>query len=159
MLKRELYYQVAHAHLQEQGQRNRDFDLKVAGCLGIATTITGMSAILLNGFLNSSSREITTLSLVFIVLSALVYICTLSCALQAMKPRKWRFDPDLSKFAAYLPGYEDEAFVQWAGDQFKNAAEFNSKILARKAWFLMASFGFTLSLSILLIVLVLTLRV
>ena len=118
-----------------------------------------MGAILLNGFLNSSGREMATLSLVFIALSALASICTLGCGLLVMKLRDWRLDPDLSKFAAYLPGYEDEAFVQWAGDQFKNAAEFNSKILARKAWFLMASFGFTLSLSILLIVLVLTLRV
>ena len=79
MLKAELYYHVAHAHRQEQDQRNRDFDLKAAGSLGIATTITGMGAILLNGFLNSSSREMTTLSLVFIALSALVYICTLGC--------------------------------------------------------------------------------
>lgn len=43
MLKGELYYHVAHAHQQEQEQRNRDFDLKAAGCLGIATTITGIS--------------------------------------------------------------------------------------------------------------------
>ena len=120
MLKGELYYHVAHAHLQEQDQRNRDFDLKAAGCLGIATTITGMGAILLNGFLNNSSREMTTLSLVFIALSALVYICTLGCGLLVMRLREWRFDPDLSKFAAYLPDYGDEAFVEWAGDQFKN---------------------------------------
>ena len=141
MLKGELYYHVTHAHLQEQEQRNRDFDLKAAGCLGIATTITGMGAILLNGFLNSSSREMATLSLVFIALSALVYICTLGCGLLVMKLRDWRLDPDLSKFAAYLPDYDDDAFVEWAGDQFKNAAESNSKVLDRKAWFLMASFG------------------
>ena len=159
MLKGELYYHVAHAHLQEQDQRNRDFDLKAAGCLGIATTITGMGAILLNGFLNNSNREMATLSLVFIVLSALVYICTLSCGLLVMKLRKWRFDPDLSKFAAYLPDYDDEAFVEWAGDQFKNSAECNSKVLAQKAKFLMASFLLTLSLPILLFALGLTLGV
>jgi uncharacterized SAM-binding protein YcdF (DUF218 family) len=159
MLKGELYYHVAHAHLQEQDQRNRDFDLKAAGCLGIATTITGMGAILLNGFLNNSSREMTTLSLVFIALSALVYICTLACGLLVMRLREWRFDPDLSKFAAYLPDYDDEAFVEWAGDQFKNSAESNSKVLARKARFLMASFLLTLSLPILLFALVLTLGV
>ena len=85
MLKGELYYHVAYAHLQEQEQRNRDFDLKAAGCLGIATTITGMGAILLNGFLNSSGREMSTLSIVFIALSALVYICTLGCGLLVMK--------------------------------------------------------------------------
>ena len=157
MLKGELYYHVAHAHLQEQDHRNRDFDLKAAGCLGIATTITGMGAILLNGFLNNSSREMTTLSLVFIALSALVYICTLGCGLLVMRLREWRFDPDLSKFAAYLPDYDDEAFVEWAGDQFKNSAESNSKVLARKARFLMASFLLTLSLPILLFALVLTL--
>ena len=150
-------YHVAHAHLQEQDHRNRDFDLKAAGCLGIATTITGMGAILLNGFLNNSSREMTTLSLVFIALSALVYICTLGCGLLVMRLREWRFDPDLSKFAAYLPDYDDEAFVEWAGDQFKNSAESNSKVLARKARFLMASFLLTLSLPILLFALVLTL--
>ncbi len=156
MLKGELYYRVAHAHRQEQDHRNRDFDLKAAGCLGIATTITGMGAILLNGFLNNSNMEMTTLSLVFIALSALVYICTLGCGLLAMRPREWRFDPDLSKFAAYLPDYDDEAFVEWAGDQFKNSAESNSKILARKAQFLMVSFLLTLSLPILLFALVLT---
>ena len=159
MLKAELYYHVAHAHRQEQDQRNRDFDLKAAGSLGIATTITGMGAILLNGFLNSSSREMTTLSLVFIALSALVYICTLGCGLLAMRLREWRFDPDLSKFAAYLPDYGDEAFVEWAGDQFKNSAESNSKVLARKGQFLMASFLLPLSLPILLFALVLTLEV
>ena len=159
MLKRELYYHVTHAHLQEQEQRNRDFDLKAAGCLGIATTITGMGAILLNGFMNSSSREMPTLALVFIALSALVYICTLGCGLLVMKLRDWRLDPDLSKFAAYLPDYDDDAFVEWAGDQFKNAAESNSKVLDRKAWFLMASFGLTLSLPIFLFALVLTLGV
>ena len=159
MLKGELYYHVAHAHQQEQEQRNRDFDLKAAGCLGIATTITGMGAILLNGFLNSSSREMTTLSLVFIALSALVYICTLGCGLLVMKLREWPLDPDLSKFAAYLPDYDDDAFVEWAGHQFKNAAESNSKVLARKARFLMASFGLTLSLPILLFALVFTLGV
>ena len=159
MLKEELYYHVAHAHLQEQEQRNRDFDLKAAGCLGIATTITAMGAILLNGFLNSSSREMATLSLVIIALSALVYICTLGCGLLVMRLREWRLDPDLSKFAEYLPDYDDDAFVEWAGDQFKNAAEFNSKVLARKAWFLMASFWLTLSLPIFLFALVLTLGV
>ena len=159
MLKGELYYHVAYAHLQEQEQRNRDFDLKAAGCLGIATTITGMGAILLNGFLNSSGREMATLSLVFIALSALVYICTLGCGLLVMKLRDWRLDPDLSKFAAHLPNYDDDAFVEWAGDQFKNAAEANSKVLARKAWFLMASFWLTLSLPIFLFALVLTLGV
>ena len=90
MLKAELYYHVAHAHRQEQDQRNRDFDLKAAGSLGIATTITGMGAILLNGFLNSSSREMTTLSLVFIALSALVYICTLGVC---PRIRSWRRKP------------------------------------------------------------------
>ena len=159
MLKEELYYHVAHAHQQEQEQRNRGFDLKAAGCLGIATTITGMGAILLNAFLNSSSREMTTLSLVFIALSALVYICTLGCGLLVMKLRDWRLDPDLSKFAAHLANYDDDAFVEWAGDQFKNAAESNSKVLARKARFLMASFGLTFSLPILLFALVLTLGV
>ena len=159
MLKGELYYHVAHAHRQEQDHRNRDFDLKAAGCLGIATTITSMGAILLNGFLNNSNREMTTLSLVFIALSALVYICTLGCGLLVMRLREWRFDPDLSKFAAYLPDYDDEAFVEWAGDQFKNSAKSNSKILARKAQFLMASFLLTLSLPILLFALVLTLGV
>ena len=144
---------------QEQQQWNRDLDLKAAGCLGIATTITGMGAILLNGFLNSSGREMATLSLVFIVLSALVYLCTLGCGLLVMKLRDWRLDPDLSKFAAYLPDHDDDAFVEWAGDQFKNAAEFNSKVLARKARFLMASFCFTFSLPILLFALVLTLGV
>ena len=161
MLKGELYYHVAHAHGQEQEQRNRDFDLKAAGCLAIATTITGMGAILLNGILNSSSREMTTLSVVVMSLSALVYICTLGCGLLVMKLRDWRLDPDLSEFAAYLhlPDYDDDAFVEWAGDQFKNAAESNSKVLARKARFLMASFGFTLFLPILLFALVLTLGV
>ena len=159
MLKEELYYHVAHAHQQEQEQRNRDFDLKAAGCLGIATTITSMGAILLNGFLNSSGREMATLSLVFIALSALVSICTLGCGLLVMKLRDWRLDPDPSKFAAYLPDYDDDAFVGWAGDQFKNAAESNSKVLARKARLLMASFGLTLSLPILLFALVLTLEV
>ena len=159
MLKEELYYHVAHAHQQEQEQRNRDFDLKAAGCLGIATTITAMGAILLNGFLNSSSREMATLSLVIIALSALVYICTLGCGLLVMRLREWRLDPDLSKFAEYLPDYDDDAFVEWAGDQFKNAAESNSKVLARKARFLMASFWLTLSLPILLFALVLTLGV
>ena len=157
MLKGDLYYRVAHAHRQEQDHRNRDFDLKAVGCLGIATTITGTGAILLNGFLNNSNREMTTLSLVFIVLIALVYICILSCSLLVMKLRKWRFDPDLSKFAAYLPDYDDEAFVEWAGDQFKNSAECNSKALAQKAQFLMVSFLLTLSLPILLFVLVFTL--
>ena len=158
MLKEELYYHVTHAHLLEQEQRNRDFDLKAAGCLGIATTITAMGAILLNGFLNSSSREMATLSLVIIALSALVYFCTLVCGLLVMRLRDWRLDPDLSKFAEFLPDYDDDAaFVEWAGDQFKNAAECNSKVLARKARFLMASFWLTLSLPIFLFALVLTL--
>ena len=159
MLKEELYYHVTHAHQQEQQQRNRDFDLKAAGCLGIATTIAGIGAILLNGFLNSSGGEMSTLSLVFIVLSALVYICTLGCGLLVMILRDWRLDPDLSDFAAHLPNYDDDAFVEWAGDQFKNAAEPNSKVLARKARFLMASFGLTFFLPFLLFALVLTLGV
>ena len=154
MNKVDVYYQVAAGHRLEQEQRNRDFDLKAMGCAGIATTITSMGAILLNGILSAPIRELTVLPIALICLTALVYLGALASSLLVIMLRDWRIDPVLNLFARHLPGFEDRAIVEWAGDQFRNAAEENSKILAKKGRLLTATFCLTGCLPVLLFILV-----
>ena len=132
MDKAELYYQVAHSHLQEQDQRNRDFDMKAIGVIGVSATLAGIAAIVLKDF-SGASTDLSTLPIALTIFVGITFLAAFCFGLNTVRPGKWRRDPNLNDFASHLPDYADDVLIEWAGDQFRNAVEKNDAALKMKA--------------------------
>lgn len=157
MDKQELFYRVALERRQEQDQRNRDFSLKAVSCLGVATTIVGITALILNGFLQGASKELTTLSESLLVVGTVVYVGVLVCAVFTMMVRDWLENPTLRSLSKNLHDFEDKALVEWVSDEFMRATEANEKVLACKAQALTGALLLLTVLPVLLFIFVVTL--
>ena len=128
MDKVELYYEVAHSHLKEQDQRHSAFDFRALGCIGVATTLAAISSVAIVNL----PKDPSVTQFFMMGITAFMYFATLTCGLKALYSRDWRRDPDLAKFASHLQKYEDQALMEWVGDQFRNSIKHNETTLRSK---------------------------
>ena len=130
MKKTELYFQVADSYRQEQDSRNREFDGKATGIIGLSATLVGIG-ILVVRFSGQSALSIPE----WIVAIAMVgcFLATAVCCLSIIRPRIWHRNPKLSDLAKHLEKHEGDVLVKWVGDQYHKAVERNEAILSKKA--------------------------
>ena len=123
----ELYYHVAHSHLLDQNERNRQLEFKARGTLVLAVTLTGVAAITVRDWSVWSSIPVTVF--------ALAFFYTVWFALQkALKVRDWWRNPDLNDLTDYLKkGPEAAKLTQWVGDAYSMVVDHNEKLLTGKA--------------------------
>lgn len=154
MQKEELYYQVAHSHLQEQDQRAHSLELRASGAMALGVALLGLTALVVNtSFTGKDVLAAPTLGIA--AACGLAFIAVLACGISAQRPSGWRRDPDLAKFKEYLPQYADDILVEWAGDQFQAAVVENEKTLTTKAMFV----GYTFLAVVVLVICVFALTI
>ena len=157
MKKAVLYYQVALEKRREQDARNREFDLKAAACLGVATTVIGLGAVIISMAVQNTAVDVGCGSIVAAAVMAGIYIAMVGCSAKVFWRRTWELAPGLDDFAEHLNDYEDDVLARWAGDQYKKAVTANKEVLARKGRWMEAVFALAVSLPIALVALVVTL--
>lgn len=132
MQKTELYYQVAHSHLQEQEQRAHSLDVRAAGSMALAVAILGVAALIINS-LDSLDQWLYCPALILGIIGGCAFFGVLVFGHLVQRPGLWRRDPDLEQFESFLAAYDDLTLVQWVGNQFKKATEANERTLNNKA--------------------------
>ena len=50
-----------------------------------------------------------------------------------LAPRDWWAGPNVAKFSQHLREYQDDALVEWAGDEYSKSIEHNKNALEDKA--------------------------
>ena len=128
-----IYYQIALSQLDEQEERNRATEAKMSGLIGVAAMLVGIAVIVLKDFSNAPPATLSGPTLWLAGAIAVTFVVVLGFGVDVLRPRKWRRDPDLKKFAKYLQEYEDTTkWDEWAGDQARNAVEANEELLNGK---------------------------
>ena len=132
MQKYELYYQVAHSHLQEQDQRAQSLEVRASGAMGLGVALLGLVALIINTAFEPGA--LVSPGLAIMVACLVAFLSVVGFGFTALRPGGgWRRDPDLKRFESYLPHYEDDTLVKWAGDQFREAVDANEGTLQAKA--------------------------
>ena len=153
MTKAELYVQIALAKVSEQYQRGRGFDQRAASLIGIAVTLGGISAIVLN-FSETDAVKLSDGALVAVFILVVAMFGTVVCCMEATRPRKgWRHDPNLRVFSSQMGKFNDEQVLEWVSQFTRDAVEVNNRILDTKGRHLVAAGWFLLAMALALVVL------
>jgi hypothetical protein len=139
MNSRELYYQVAHTHLADQDDRNRQLETKATAILGLSATMLGFGVFTVEHWLWWSYIP------GIITFAAFVY--TAFSSLKAVWVRKWDRRPQLNELATHIHSgeYKDEGLIEWVADQYSTSIDLNEPIIVDKAgWIRTASVGLAL---------------
>ena len=141
----ELYYQIGQSQVQEQNERNREIDTKLASALGLAVTLGGITAVVLKDFTGNPDATVSGLTTGTALAVGGLFITVCFFALAGLRARDWRADPDLQNFSTLLSTHPKSDLVEWTGDQLRDSVVCNDKALNRKATHLnrtLASLGF-----------------